>query len=146
MDQRLIATTPFILYLALCGLFGIALSTADAPLTQGQPAFIATVGLVGPLVAIGLIWAQNYSYGAPVLVSTMLTNAWFVTYFFFIHDNPANVFAVSGTGATALLAGTVGLIAGSLLTAGVGCWLWYRESPGFRSAIHRLVGPSDARN
>ncbi|QCS42746.1 hypothetical protein [Natrinema versiforme] len=146
MDQRIIVTTPFLVYLALCGLFGLAQSTVEAPLTQGQPAFIAIVGLVGPLVAIGLIWARNYAYGAPVLVSTMLTNAWFVTYFFFLHDNPANVFAVSGDGSTAFLASTIGLIAGSLLTAGVGCWLWYRESPGFRSAVDNLVGPSDARN
>ena len=55
MDQRLIVTTPFLIYLVLCGLFGIGLSTVDAPLTQGQPAFIAIVGLLGPLVAIGLI-------------------------------------------------------------------------------------------
>lgn len=146
MDQRLIVTTPFLIYLALCGLFGIALSTADAPLTQGQPVFIAIVGLLGPLVAIGLIWARNYGYGAPVLVSTTLTNAWFVTYFFFVHDNPANVFAVSGDGSAALLMSTVGVVVGSLFTAGVGCWLWYRESPGFRSAIDQLVGPSDAQN
>lgn len=146
MDQRIIVTTPFLVYLALCGLFGLAQSMVAAPLTQGQPAFIAIVGLLGPLIAIGLIWVQNYAYGAPVLVSTMLTNAWFVVYFFFIHDNPANVFAVSGDGATAFLAATIGLIAGSLLTAGVGSWLWYRESPGFRSAIDQLVGPSDTQH
>ncbi|QLK26064.1 hypothetical protein HYG81_00045 [Natrinema zhouii] len=146
MDQRIIVTTPFLVYLAFCGLFGLALSTVAAPLTQGQPAFIAIVGLVGPLVAIGLIWVRNYAYGAPVLVSTMLTNAWFVVYFFFIHDNPGNVFAVSGDGSTAYLAATAGLIAGSLFTAGVGCWLWYCESPGFRSAIDRLVGPSNVED
>ncbi|MFB1063904.1 hypothetical protein [Natrinema sp. H-ect4] len=145
MDQRLIVTTPFLIYLVLCGLFGIGLSTVDAPLTQGQPAFIAIVGLLGPLVAIGLIWARNYAYGAPVLVSTLLTNAWFVVYFFFIHDNPANVFAVSGDGSTAYLTATLGMIAGSLLTAGVGCWLWYHESPGFRSAIDRLLEPTDTK-
>lgn len=146
MDQRLIVTTPFLIYLVLCGLFALGLSTVDAPLTQGQPAFLAVVGLLGPLVALGLIWVRNYAYGAPVLVSTTLTNAWFVVYFFFVHDNPGNVFAVSGDGSTAYLGATVGLIAGSLFTAGAGCWLWYRESPGFRSAIDRLVGPSDARN
>ncbi|WP_254764035.1 hypothetical protein [Natrinema marinum] len=144
MDQRIIVTTPFLVYLALCGLFGLAQSTVNAPLTQGQPAFLAVVGLLGPLVGIGLIWARNYGYGSPVLVSTMLTTAWFVTYFFFVHDNPGNVFAVSGDGAAAYLTATVGLIACSLLTAAGGCWLWYRESPGFRSAIERLVGPSDA--
>jgi len=129
----------------LCGLFGIGLSTVDAPLTQGQPAFIAIVGLLGPLVAIGLIWARNYAYGAPVLVSTLLTNAWFVVYFFFHSRQPANVFAVSGDGSTAYLTATLGMIAGSLLTAGVGCWLWYHESPGFRSAIDRLLEPTDTK-
>jgi len=88
VDQRLIVTTPFLIYLVLCGLFGIGLSTVDAPLTQGQPAFIAIVGLLGPLVAIGLIWARNYAYGAPVLVSTLLTNAWFVVYFFSFTTTP----------------------------------------------------------
>ncbi|MFC6768950.1 hypothetical protein [Natrinema soli] len=146
MDQRLIVTTPFLIYLVLCGLFGMGLSTVDAPLTQGQPAFIAIVGLLGPLVAIGLIWAHNYAYGAPVLVSTLLTDAWFVVYFFFIHDNPANVFTVTGDGSTAYLAATGGMIAGSLFTAGVGCWLWYCESPGFRSAVDHLVSPSNADN
>jgi len=142
VDQRLIATTPFLVYLALCGLFGLALSTVEAPLTQGQPAFIAIVGLFVPLVAIGLIWAKNYAYGAPLLVSSMVATAWFVAYFFFVHDNPANALAVSGTGATAFLAATIGVVAGSLVTAGVGCWLWYRESPGFRSAVDEFRGPS----
>ncbi|WP_254523641.1 hypothetical protein [Natrinema caseinilyticum] len=146
MDQRIIVTTPFLVYLALCGLFGLALSTVDAPLDQGQPAFIAIVGLVGPTIAIGLIWARNYAYGPPVLVSTMLSNAWFVTYFFFVHDNPANVFAVSGDGATAYLTATLGVVVGSLFTAGIGCWLWYCESSGFRSAVDRLAGSSDAQH
>lgn len=146
MDQRIIVTTPFLVYLGLCGLFGLAQSMVDAPFTQGQPVFIAIVGLLGPFVAIGLIWVRNYGYGAPVLVSTMLTNAWFVVYFFFVHDNPSNVFAVGGDGATAYLATTVGLVACSLLTAGIGCWLWYRESADFRSAVARLVEPSRSQN
>ncbi|WP_090617161.1 hypothetical protein [Natrinema salaciae] len=146
MDQRIIATTPFLVYLMLCGLFALAQSTVGAPLTQGQPAFLAIVGFLGPLMAIGLIWVRNYTYGAPALVSTMLTTGWFVAYFFFVHDNPANVFAVSGEGATAFLVAAGGVIVGSLLTAGVGCWLWYRESAEFRSAVDRLAGPSDSRH
>uniref|UniRef100_A0A7D5L083 Uncharacterized protein n=1 Tax=Natrinema halophilum TaxID=1699371 RepID=A0A7D5L083_9EURY len=143
MDQRIIVTTPFLIYLALCGLFGLAQSMVGTSFTQGQPAFMAIVGFVGPSIAIGLIWVRNFAYGPPVLVSTMLTNAWFVTYFFFIHDNPANVFAVSGDGATAYLSASLGIVAGSLFTAAVGCWLWYRTSQGFRSAVDRLVGPSE---
>ncbi|OLZ41061.1 hypothetical protein A6E15_08700 [Natrinema saccharevitans] len=142
MDQRLIATTPFLVYLALCGLFWLAQSTVEAPLTLGQPAFLATVGLFVPLLAVGLIWIRNYAYGAPLLVSSMVATAWFVTYFFFVHDNPANALAVSGTGATAFLTATIGVVSGAVVTAGVGCWLWYRESPSFRSAVDELRGPS----
>lgn len=143
MDQRIIVTTPVLLSLAFFGLFGVAQSMVDAPLTQGQPAFLAIVGVFGPLAAIGLIWARNYAYGAPALVASTVATAWFVTYFFFIHDNPANVFAVTGDATTAYLASTAGLVVALLFTAVGGCWLWYRESPGFRSMVDRLAGPSD---
>lgn len=141
MDTRLIVTVPFVAYLAILGLFGLALSTVDAPFTEGQPGFIVVVGVLGPLVAFGLIWLKNYAYGAPLLVAMLLPNAWFVSYFFFVHDNPANAFAVTGEGSTAYLTATGGLVATSLIVAGVACWLWYRESPQFRAAVDRFIHP-----
>ncbi|MFC4541717.1 hypothetical protein ACFO5R_07230 [Halosolutus amylolyticus] len=143
MDQRLIVTVPVVVYLGTLVLFAAARSIVGAPLTEGQPAFIAIVGVIGPLTALGLIWLRNYTYGAPVLVSSMLTTVWFVTYFFFLHDNPANAFAVAGEGALAFLMATFSVVATSLVTAGVAFWLWYRESPGFRSAIDGVVRPPE---
>lgn len=144
MDTRLIVTVPFAAYLTVLGLFALAQSTVDVTFTEGQPAFLVVVGVIGPLIAFGLIWLKNYVYGAPLLVSSLLPNAWFVGYFFFVHDNPANVFAVSG-GAAYLMA-TIGIVANSIILAGVGCWLWYRESPQFRAAVDRFIHPPASEN
>ena len=104
MDIRLIVTVPVVAYVTVLGLFATAQSMVGATFTEGQPAFLAAVGLFGPLFAFMLIWLKTYAYGAPLLVVSLLPNAWFVCYFFLIHDNPANVFAVSGNGAAASLA------------------------------------------
>ncbi|WP_440772760.1 hypothetical protein [Natronorubrum sp. DTA28] len=146
MDIRLIVTVPVVAYFTVLGLFAVAQSTVGATFTEGQPAFLLVVGLLGPLLAFALIWLKNYVYGAPVLVATLVPNAWFVCYFFLVHDNPANVFAVSGDGAAAYLASVVGVVANSIILAGVGCWLWYRESPQFRDAVDRIVRPPASEN
>ncbi|WP_137290239.1 hypothetical protein [Natronorubrum halophilum] len=142
MDTRLIVTAPVTAYVAVLGLFALAQSTVGVTFTEGQPAFMIVIGLLGPVFALGLIWLKNYAYGAPLLVSAVLSNAWFVTYFFFVHDNSANVFAASGDGTTAYLMSAVGLVATSLILGGVGCWLWYRESAQFRTAVDRFIRPS----
>ncbi len=129
-------------YVAVLGLFSLAQSTVDVAFTDGQPAFMIVIGLLGPVTALGLIWLKNYAYGAPLLVLTVFSNAWFVSYFFFVHDNSANVFAASGDGAAAYMMSAVGLVATSLILGGVGCWLWYRESAQFRTAVDRFVRPS----
>ena len=146
MDIRLIVTVPVVAYVIVLGLFAAAQSMVGATFTEGQPAFLAVVGLFGPLLAFTLIWLKNYAYGAPLLVVSLLPNAWFVCYFFLIHDNPANVFAVSGNGSAAYLASVVGVVANSIILAGVGCWLWYRESPQFRDAVDRVIRPPASEN
>ena len=146
MDIRLIVTVPVVAYVIVLGLFATAQLMVGATFTEGQPAFLAVVGLFGPLFAFMLIWLKNYAYGAPLLVVSLLPNAWFVCYFFLIHDNPANVFAVSGNGAAAYLASVVGVVANSVILASVGCWLWYRESPQFRDAVDRVTRPPASEN
>ena len=141
MDPRLIVTVPVLTYYVIMGLFALAQSTVDATFTQGQPAFLLVVGVIGPLVALGLIWLQNYVYGAPLLVGALLPTTWFVCYFFFVHDNPANVFAVGGEGAAAYLSATIGIVAMSVIASGVSCWLWYQVSPRFRTAVDRFIRP-----
>ncbi|NUB92124.1 hypothetical protein HTZ84_06950 [Haloterrigena sp. SYSU A558-1] len=144
MDPRLIVTVPVLTYYVIMGLFALAQSSVGATFTQGQPAFLLVVGVVGPLVALGLIWLRNYIYGAPLLVGALLPTAWFVCYFFFVHENPANVFAVGGEGSTAYLVATFGIVATSLIAAGVSCWLWYQVSPQFRTAVDRFIRPEAA--
>ena len=146
MDPRLIVTVPVLTYYVIMGLFALAQSTVDATFTQGQPAFLVVVGVLGPLFALGLIWLRNYVYGAPLLVAALLPTAWFVSYFFFVHDNPANAFAVSGEGSAAYLTATIGIVATALIAAGVSCWLWYRVSPQFRDAVDRFLYPDAAEN
>ena len=146
MDPRLIVTVPTLAYYVVMGLFALAQSSVGATFTQGQPAFLLVLGVVVPLVAFGLIWLRNYAYGAPLLVAALLPTAWFVSYFFFVHDNPANVFAVSGEGSAAYLTATLGIVATALIAAGVGCWLWYRTSPQFRNAVDRFLYPDAAEN
>lgn len=133
-------------YFVVMGMFALAQSAVGARFTQGQPAFLLAVGVFGPLLALGLIWLQNYVYGAPLLVAALLPTAWFVSYFFFIHENSANVFAVSGNGSDAYLVATVGIVATALITIGVSCWLWYQVSPEFRNAVDRFVRPNAAEN
>lgn len=144
MDQRLIATVPVIIYVGTLGLFAAAQSIVGAPLAEGQPAFIAIVGVLGPLVGLGLIWVKNYAYGSPILVSTMVTTAWFLAIFFFVHDNPSNAFAATGEGALAYRMATFAVVVTSLVSATVAFWVWYRESPGLRSAIDSFLGPPNA--
>lgn len=144
MDPRLIVTVPVLTYYVIVGLFALAQSTVGATFTQGQPAFLLVVGVIGPLCALGLIWLQNYVYGAPLLVGALLPTAWFVCYFFFVHDNPANVFAVGGEGSTAYLTATIGIVAMAVIASGVSCWLWYQVSPQFRTAVDRFIRPQAA--
>ena len=146
MDPRLIVTVPALAYYVVLGLFALAQSTVGATFNQGQPAFLAVFGVVVPLVALGLIWLRNYVYGAPLLVAALLPTAWFVSYFFFVHDNPANAFAVSGEGATAYLTAAFGIVVTALIAAGVSSWLWYRVSPQFRDAVDRFLYPEAAEN
>ena len=141
MDIRLIVTVPVVGYFAVLGVFALAQSTVGVAFTEGQPAFIALAGVLGPLLAFLLIWLENYRYGAPLLASSLLLNAWFVAYFFLVHDNPANAFAVSGSGAASYLTAVLGIVANSCIVAGVGCWLWYRKSEQFRAAVDRFIAP-----
>lgn len=144
VDQRLIVTVPFVAHLLGGAMLAVAYSVAPVEFTDGQLEFILLVGYLGPTVAMGLIWMRNYVYGAPLLFGSAIAGCWFVIYFFLVNDNPANVAAVSGDGAGAYLYATIVVIVGSLLTAGAGAWLWYRESDGFRSAIDRVVRPPES--
>ncbi|ELY62183.1 hypothetical protein [Natronolimnohabitans innermongolicus] len=141
MDSRLIITAPFVAYLAILGLFAIAQSAAGATFSDGQPVFLLVVGVLCPLFAFGLIWMRNYRYGPPLLIATLLPNGWFVSYFFFVHDNSANVFAVSGDGALAYTTATAGIVLMSLIVIVVAGWLWYHESSRFRTAVDGFIRP-----
>lgn len=142
MDIRLVVTVPVLAYFTTLGLFAIAQSTVGATFTESQLPFLVVVGILGPVLAVGLIWIENFRYGAPLFVATLFPTAWFVAYFFLVHDNPANAFVVSGEGATAYLASVVGIIANAVILTGVGCWLWYRDSPQFRAVVDRLLDPA----
>ncbi|MFP9059152.1 hypothetical protein ACLI4R_01330 [Natrialbaceae archaeon A-chndr2] len=143
MDRRLIVTAAFMTHLLGGGMLAIAQSTAGVNFTEGQLEFLVLIGYGGPLIAMGLIWLKNYAYGAPLLFATTTANCWFVIYFFLIHDNPANVGAVSGPGSGAYLYATIAVVVGSLVSAVAGLWLWYGTSDGFRSAVDDLVRPSE---
>ncbi|WP_312909001.1 hypothetical protein [Natronosalvus caseinilyticus] len=145
MDRRLIVTMAFTGYLVGGALFAIAQSAAGVTYTESQVEFIVLVGYLGPLLAMGFVWVKNYGYGAPLLVGTTATTCWFVVYFFFVHDNPANVGAVTGDSAGAYTASVVAVVALSLVTALTGTWLWYCESDGFREAVDDVIRPTDAR-
>lgn len=69
-----------------------------------------------------------------------------MSYFCFVHSNPANALAVSGEGSAAYLTATVGVVATAAIAAGVSCWLWYRVSPEFRHAVDRFLYPDAAEN
>ncbi|GAB3025878.1 hypothetical protein [Natronobiforma cellulositropha] len=144
MDQRLIVTVPYVAHLVGGAMLAVAYSVASVQFTDGQLEFIVLVGYLGPTVAMGLVWLRNYVYGAPLLFASAIAGWWFVLYFFLINDNPANVAAVGGDGASAYLYATIAVLVTSLLTAGVGAWLWYRESDGFRSAVDRVIRPPDS--
>jgi len=146
VDTRLIVTFPVVACFAALGLFTLGQSMAEVTFTESQPAFLAVVGPFVPLVAFGLIWLETYEYGAPLLVAALVPNSYFVGYFFFVHENPANVFEVTGSGSAAYLASVIGLLALSLILAGVGCWLWYRTSPQFRAAVDRFIRPPASEN
>lgn len=139
MDTRLIVTVPVTGYVVVLTLFALAGSTADVAYTEGQPAFLLVVGLFVPLLALGLIWLENYTYGAPLLVAATVLTAYFVGYFFLLHDNPANALSVTGAGAAAYLVSAIGIVAISLILAGMGTWLWYRTSEQFRTAVDRFI-------
>lgn len=145
VDQRLVVTVPFITHLVCGAMLALAYSMASVQFTQGQLEFLVIVGYVTPLAAMGLIWVKNYVYGAPLLFGSAIANCWFSVYFFLVHENPVNVFWVSGDGASAYTAAVVAVVMGSLLTAGTGVWLWYRESDGFRSTVDGIVRPPDSR-
>lgn len=140
MDQRLIVTASFVAHLVAGAVFAGGYLAADVAFTEGQGAFIAGVGYGGPLLALVLIWFRNYVFGAALFVVSLLATVWFVSYFFFLHDNQATVFAVTGDASSAYTMGVVGLVVVSLVAALVGSWLWYHESPGFRTVLHGFLG------
>lgn len=121
----------------------VAYSTADVTFTEGQFEFLALIGYLGPTIAVGLVWIGNYRFGAPLLTGAAGVTCWFVLYFFFLHDNPATVWAVEGDGASAYTYSSVALVITSIAATGVGCWLWYRESEQFRTAVDTVVRPGD---
>ncbi len=145
MDQRLIVTAGFVAHLVGGGMLAISVSVADVSFTEGQLEFLVLVGYLTPAVAMGLIWAKNYAYGAPLLFLTTGSTAWFAVYTFYVHDGSATVWAVTGDGAGAYLYSSVAVVVGSLTAAGVGFWLWYRESPRLRAMFRRAIRPSNAR-
>lgn len=43
-----------------------------------------------------MILLKNYLLGAPIYVLSTLSKSWYACYFFFLQDNPAGAFAVTG--------------------------------------------------
>lgn len=125
-------------------MLAIAATVASVEFTEGQLEFMILVGYLGPTAGIGLVWVKNYAYGAPLLFGSAASGCWFAIYFFFVNENPANVTAVTGDGAGAYQSAMVAVVVGSLVTAGAGVWLWYRESDGFRDAVDGVVRPSNS--
>lgn len=145
MDRRLIVTSAFTAYVVAGALFALGASVTDATFTEGQLEFVVVVGYLLPTLALGLVWLRNYAYAAPLLAGSALATSWFVTYFFVLEDNPANVAAVSGDGASAYLASVVGLVAASLVIALVALWVWYAEIETFRTRVDRVLRPAEDR-
>ncbi|WP_242695497.1 hypothetical protein [Halomontanus rarus] len=144
MDQRLIVTVAYIFHAVGGAMLAIAATVASVEFTDGQLEFMILVGYLGPTAGIGLVWVKNYAYGAPLLFGSAASGCWFAVYFFFVNENPANVAAVTGDGAGAYQSAMIAVVVGSLVTAGAGVWLWYRESAAFRDAIDGVVRPSDS--
>lgn len=132
----------FVAYLVGSGLFAVAQSVAAVEFTDGQAEFLVLIGVLGPIVAMVLVWAKNYRYGAPLLVATTATTGWFSLYFFAVHDNPANV---SNVARGAYTYAVVAIVFVSVVTGAVGAWLWYVENEGFRSAVDRVIFPPESR-
>lgn len=145
MDQRLILTVPFVAHVTTGLLFVLAYATTSISFTEGQPAFLALVTYFTPLFAFFLIWLKNYEYGAPLLVGSTLASSWFVVYFFFMHENPGNVFEVSGDAIAVYISAVVSVVITSLVLAGIGAWIWYGEDARFRAAVNRVIEPPSSR-
>ncbi|MFP8956204.1 hypothetical protein ACLI4Y_05710 [Natrialbaceae archaeon A-CW3] len=145
MDRRLIVTVPFAAHLLGGGMLALAQSVAAVSFTESQLEFLILVGYLSPLVGMALIWLKNYDYGAPLLAGSAVTTCWFVVYFFLIHNNPANVASVTGSGSGAYTASVIAVVVGSLTTAGAGFWLWYRENEWFRSTVDGVLRPSESQ-
>ncbi|MFP9193494.1 hypothetical protein [Natronosalvus vescus] len=144
MDRRLIVTVPFVVHLLGGGMFALSQSMATVSFTESQVEFLVLVGYLAPLVGMALIWLKNYDYGAPLLAGSAAATCWFVVYFFLLHDNPANVASVTGSGSGSYTASVIGVVVGSLATAGAGFWLWYRENDWFRSTVDGVLRPSES--
>ena len=141
MDQRLIVTAALVAHLVAGAMLGLAASVADVPYSVGQVEFLVIVGYVTPLAGLGLVWARSYVYGAVLLTCSAIANGWFVAHFGFVGPSPTNVAAVDGSASAAYLYATVAVFLASLVLAGTGAWLWYRESEGFRTVVHDFVRP-----
>ena len=132
----------FVAHLMAGVLLALAYLVADVAFTEGQGEFLVSVGYVAPTLALGMIWLKNYSLGAPIFVLSTISTSWYACYFFFLHDNPAGAFTATGEGSTAYAAAAVAVVVVSFTTSLVGCWLWYRESEGFRAVVDGLIQPS----
>ncbi|MFC3959902.1 hypothetical protein [Halovivax cerinus] len=140
MDTRLVVTASFVAALVAGAIFAGGAVASDVTFTSGQDAFVAGVGFGGSFVGLVLLWFRNYVYGSALYTLSMVSTSWFVAYFFVVHDNPASVFAVTGSGRPAYAMGVAGLFVVTLIGSLVGGWVWYRSSPGFRTVLHGLVG------
>jgi len=145
VDRRLIVTVAFVGYALGLAALAVATVAAAVEFTEAQPTFLSLVGVATPLAGLSLIWVGNYVYGAPLFAVSTAATAWFVGYFFLVHDNPASVGAVPGDLAAAYRYAAVMAVLGATVAALVGTWLWYRESPGFRSLVDGVIEPPSAR-
>ena len=139
MDSRLIVTSAFAAHLVGGLLLAVSYAAVDVTFTEQQGEFLVFVGVLGPLFSLLLIWAGNGVLGAPLFVASTGGTAWYTAYFFFVHDNPGTVWVAEGDASTAYLFSAVTLVTVSFAAALVGCWLWYRESEGFRAVVDALL-------
>ncbi|AGB15986.1 hypothetical protein Halru_1373 [Halovivax ruber XH-70] len=140
MDNRLVVTASFVAYLVAGSLVAIGAYAGGVSVSTDQTAFLAGVGVGGPLLGLVLLWVRNDGFGAALYVVSVIATLWYAGAVFVLGDDPASIAAASGDGATAYTIGLVVFLGIGLVSVLVGSWRWYRTSPGFRTVVDAVAG------
>jgi hypothetical protein len=107
-------------HLAVNVVHGLAHAKLHVGLTRGQIDFIVAVILLGPILAMILLWTRLRRAGAWLLLVSMAGSFVFGAYYHFLLNSPDNVSHVSAGSYRMAFQITAVLLA---LTEALGCWV-----------------------